>query len=299
MTVSPLAKYRRDVKSTPGHDHNAKPIPASLALALPDGVTVSSTALVCPQQLTIDEWRSLGRTLRQLEESIQWWLGDWWHYGFHRYGERKTAVTAKTFARGKAFGTLMNYGWVAGKVETSRRREVLSFSHHAVVAPLEPDEQERWLAVAVESKLSVAKLEHKMWEAKIGGKPTEEEKYWHYLNQLENAARNLPQGLFSVPPWLMTDLEKYLEHYLEHYKEIRFGDRHPNWLDRPRPPDLADLAKAVKEAAAFWTETLEFFRRIQERVDEKKAATVKAEVRQLKTVTTQEEKTHELDEMYA
>ena len=268
--ISPLSRYRRGVKPTPGHDHNAEPIPA--ALTLPDGVTISRTALVCPEQLPIDQWKSLGCTLRQLEGSVQWWIGDWWHYGFHHYGDRKAIATANdTFPRGPAFGTLMNYGWVAGKVETSRRREVLSFSHHVVVAPLEPEEQERWLNVAIEGKLSVAKLEQKMLEDKIGGPPTVEEQYWRYLSQLENAAQVSPRLTFT-PPWKWTNLEDYLEHYFENYSKRHHGDRHPNWLDRPyHPPDLTSLAKAMMEAITFWTETLEFLRRIQKKVREKAA----------------------------
>lgn len=117
---TPSTKYRRHAKPTSDHDHKAEVIPASLTL--PEGVTVSRTALVCPQQLSLDEWKSLGRALGQFEHSIQWWLGDWWHFGFHRYGERKAMATAKNnFDRAYAFGTLMNYGYVAGRVETSRQ----------------------------------------------------------------------------------------------------------------------------------------------------------------------------------
>ena len=96
---------------------------STTALALPDGVTVSRTALVCCRELPFDDWKTLGHTLSQRADSMQWWLGDWWHYGNHRYGERATTAAKGTFAR--AFGTLMNYGSVAGSVETSRRREVL------------------------------------------------------------------------------------------------------------------------------------------------------------------------------
>ena len=56
--------------------------------------------------------------LAAFENGIQWWLGDWWHYGFHAYGDRKAKVKAKG-AFPYAFQTLMNWGWVAGMVETS------------------------------------------------------------------------------------------------------------------------------------------------------------------------------------
>jgi hypothetical protein len=248
MPLSPFSKYRRDVKSTPGHDHNAKPIPADQALTLPDDVTVSPTALVCSRQLTIDEWKSLGCTLWQLEGSIKWWIGDWWHYGFHRYGDRKAVATAKKTFGGKrsyAFQTLMNYGYVAGRVQTSRRREVLSFSHHVVVAPLEPEEQERWLSAAVEGGLSVAKLEQKMFEdGHPGGKFTEDERTRHYLRRLVDEARVSPRVTFGGPPWENSSLEDYLERNCH------------------LPPGLAKLAEVFEEAAAFWSNTAQFVRRI-------------------------------------
>lgn len=255
MPLSPFSKYRRDVKSTPGHDHNAKPIPADQALTLPDDVTISPTALVCSRQLTIDEWKSLGCTLWQLEGSIKWWLGDWWHYGFHRYGDRKAVATAKKTFGGKrsyAFQTLMNYGYVAGRVQTSRRREVLSFSHHVVVPPLEPDQQERWLSAAAEGGLSVAKLEQKMFEdGHPGGEFTEDERALHYLRRLMKAAQISPWFTFGPPPWEREDIEDHIARHLErNLFSLQF----------------AALAKSVEEAATFWSKTAEFVRRIEKNV---------------------------------
>lgn len=37
---------------------------------------------------------------------------------------------------------------MASKIEKSRRRDNLSFSHHQVVTPLEPDRQDYWLSQA-------------------------------------------------------------------------------------------------------------------------------------------------------
>ena len=41
--------------------------------------------------------------------------------------------------------TLMNMVYVATRFESGRRRERLSWSHHAELAALEPPEQEEWL----------------------------------------------------------------------------------------------------------------------------------------------------------
>ena len=44
----------------------------------------------------------------------------------------------------------MDAGWVSRQIETSRRREVLSWSHHKEVAALEPDEQDEFLDKAID-----------------------------------------------------------------------------------------------------------------------------------------------------
>lgn len=93
-------------------------------MTLPDGVTITPTALTFSRELSFDEWKSLGSNLKQFESSLQWWIGDWWHHGEHKYGERKK-LAADAF--GYEFGTLMNFGYVAGSVEASLRNEALSF----------------------------------------------------------------------------------------------------------------------------------------------------------------------------
>jgi hypothetical protein len=114
-SLSPKTRYERQTKPTPDHAHSTEPIEATLVL--PHDVTVSRTALICSQELSIDNWKLRGRRLLQSEESIKWWIGDWWHYGCHRYGERKAATAKEIFDRAYAFGTLMNYGYVAGRTK--------------------------------------------------------------------------------------------------------------------------------------------------------------------------------------
>ena len=48
--------------------------------------------------------------------------------------------------------------YVASKIEPGRRREQLSWSHHAELAALEPADQDRWLDQAVSARLSVRSL---------------------------------------------------------------------------------------------------------------------------------------------
>ncbi|MEM9085771.1 MAG: hypothetical protein AAGB23_07600 [Pseudomonadota bacterium] len=69
---------------------------------------------------------------------INWWTGDWWNSGQHKYGERAQAAAEGIF--GREFGSLVNLGTVSARFETQRRRGYLSFTHHAEVASLSPDE---------------------------------------------------------------------------------------------------------------------------------------------------------------
>jgi hypothetical protein len=247
---TPLSRYRRDAKATPDHNHgNAKPIRASEVLPLPDGVTLSRTALVCPRELSEDDWKILGRTLGKLEGSIQWWIGDWWHHGYHLYGERIAVATTKE-AFGYAFQTLMNFGSVAGRVTTSRRREVLSFSHHEVIAKLTPEEQERYLDIAVSEKLSVETLRERISKDEIDRRMTRQfgddwnadEGIRDYTHELERAARCIPARADWIPPWEDEELERYIADNLFRLRGFRC---------------------AVVGAAVFWSRMARFAMRLE------------------------------------
>ena len=109
------------------------------------GAKLTRTALALPDGLTFDDWVAYGQRLSRMAEGVMWWVGDWWRYGEHRYGERAAqALDSDTYS----FQTFMNAGYVAGRIETSRRREVLSWSHHAEVAALDREVADELLAVA-------------------------------------------------------------------------------------------------------------------------------------------------------
>jgi hypothetical protein len=136
----------------------AKPI----ALNLPHGTMLYPTALEIPPDLDLDAWEAIGEHLAKIEKGLQWALGDWWVYGEHEYGERKAVAKAKGIPY--EFGSLMNLGYVARRVTTSLRNEALSFNHHTAVAPLEPEDQKKWLPKAARGKWSVKVLRRHMNE---------------------------------------------------------------------------------------------------------------------------------------
>jgi len=47
--------------------------------------------LTIKEDITKDEWRSLGTALKQIEGSVQFWIGDW-----ARYGEKRGFLNEQT-----------------------------------------------------------------------------------------------------------------------------------------------------------------------------------------------------------
>jgi hypothetical protein len=120
------------------HPTPSDPLPAVVAVggsvALPGRATAVSLEL--PENLSEAEWQDVGRALHRVGHSMMWWLGDWWEAG-HRYGDRKAIVEAEGW-QGPSFKTCKNVGAVVRRLERSRRRDLVPFSHHAEVAFLPP-----------------------------------------------------------------------------------------------------------------------------------------------------------------
>jgi hypothetical protein len=104
------------------------------------GATFSGLRL--SRGMTFDAWVGVGRQLARMSRASAWWLGDWLIFGERAYGERyKTALELTDLD----YQTLRNYAWVARSFPMSRRRDSLSFQHHAEVASLAEPEQDLWL----------------------------------------------------------------------------------------------------------------------------------------------------------
>jgi hypothetical protein len=57
--------------------------------------SASQTALDIPDDLSIEEWADIGDALGRAEQSVMWWVGDWWAYGEQQgYGERSRVLAA-------------------------------------------------------------------------------------------------------------------------------------------------------------------------------------------------------------
>lgn len=123
-----------------------------------DAITIGEKALALslPKEQNFDEWVDLGRNLAAANKTLNWWIGDWWAAGSHRYGERAKVAAEGIF--GREFQSLANMASVCRAFETSRRREDLSFSHHVEVAGLEPEKADTLLERAERDNWSVRDL---------------------------------------------------------------------------------------------------------------------------------------------
>jgi hypothetical protein len=92
-----------------------------------------------------------------------WALSDWMNWGEAKYGQTYTqAVDATGFQ--PDYLRILKY--VRASVDPCRRRESLSFSHHRLIAPLEPDDQERFLSEADKKVWSCQELRRAIFEFK-------------------------------------------------------------------------------------------------------------------------------------
>ena len=128
--------------------------PEQPALVLPveqTYVTETATGLLFAEDTPIEIWGALVERLTRQHKRIEWAIGDALQFGERRYGDTYAQWVEET---GLSENTLATIKWVAGKIESSRRREDVGWSHHREVAALPPPVQDRLLAEAAEKGLT-------------------------------------------------------------------------------------------------------------------------------------------------
>jgi hypothetical protein len=156
QSAAGLRRANRAVDAVAG---NAVVRPSFVARAAgapaPGHVVLPRLGLVFPRRLPFEAWLGVGAQLSAVATSSAWCLGDWLIYGRAAYGSRYREAIERT---GLDYQTLRNYAWVAGQFELSRRRDTLSFGHHAELAALPGPEQDFWLRKAQEFGWSTMRL---------------------------------------------------------------------------------------------------------------------------------------------
>jgi hypothetical protein len=124
-----------------------------------DVVVIPKRGLQFPRQMSFERWVGIGRQLSDIHTSSAWCLGDWLVFGEAAYNGRYRDAIEQTCLD---YQTLRNYAWVARRFALSRRRDSLSFGHHAEVAARPEAEQGFWLRKAEELGWSVKRLRREL-----------------------------------------------------------------------------------------------------------------------------------------
>lgn len=166
----PAIKHIPNALSSGGRQRRPKPAPAGRDSGAASGL--SKIAWIPQHDLDHADWLATGRRLGTIGRCSQWWIGDWVRYGAAKWGEKYAEAARVT---GYDVASLRNMVWVASRFDLSLRSDKLTWSHHVLLAPLEPDEQRKWLRRAGEERLSVADLRLELRSLRNGdgkGKPS-------------------------------------------------------------------------------------------------------------------------------
>lgn len=128
----------------------------TLIANIPASVRIDRSGIEFTEDLSFEQWDSLGRELAPMAKSIGFIVGDWINYGMSRYGEKYQEAVEVT---GLSVETLKQYSYVARRIKKCDRSHALDWTHHLVVAKVkEPEMQRDWLKKAEANKLSVSRL---------------------------------------------------------------------------------------------------------------------------------------------
>jgi hypothetical protein len=118
------------------------------------------------------DWLAVGRRLGVIGRGSQWWIGDWLLFGTSKFGERYLEASKVT---GYDIKSLRNMRYISSRFDPSLRRDDLSWSHHALLAALDADEQQYWLDRAAADRFTVEDLRSELRSAARGGDYTSTE----------------------------------------------------------------------------------------------------------------------------
>lgn len=131
----------------------------SSAIEIGSKYKTTAVGLVAKTNADYGEWEVALGVCCDLHRSSQWWIGDLLNIGEHTYGETYSQALDAT---GFDEGYLRNLKYVTSRIPLSLRSDKLTFSHHQLVAPLEPDLQEAWIGRAIENHWTVKQMREAM-----------------------------------------------------------------------------------------------------------------------------------------
>jgi hypothetical protein len=194
-TLSDMSAYRRTGK---------------LGSRISNQVLATRLGLRFAGRLNYEAWEHAGEHISQIVSSSAWCLGDWIVVGQSQFTDRYKQVME---AVGLDYQTVRNYAWVARRFELSRRRDTLSFQHHAEVASMPPAKQDYWLDRAEEGGWSRNRLRQEIKNARGAAKADragQESLLPRILVNQERIARwraTAEQMEMSLESWIISELD--------------------------------------------------------------------------------------------
>jgi hypothetical protein len=135
---------------------------------LSSDVSLSPTSLTVVGELDYERWEQIVNQLMVTEAAAPWWLGDLLRYGEAAHGEKYAQAVEMT---GRSVATLTNWMWVAERYPPSKRRADVSWSIHREIAPLPPEDREKWLDAAENESWTKAELRRQIRLTPTGDTP--------------------------------------------------------------------------------------------------------------------------------
>lgn len=168
--------------------------------------STSRIGLDIPIDLPLEEWALLGDALSACEQSVMWWIGDWWAHG-GKYGERSRVLEQLREAghNPPPFNTCTRAADVARAFESTRRRVLLSFDDHKVVASLDERDQDWLLDRAQANDWTHAELRDEVRRYKLDmlrrpGERKYETQTIEDLHELVKSGKRFGT-VYADPPW--------------------------------------------------------------------------------------------------
>jgi hypothetical protein len=122
---------------------------------------VKRNGLVIDEGLNQEQWidgviKPLSNLIQTMEESARWWWGDALAYGEQNFGN----IAEMSDRTGLSYDSMKACKYVSQRIDLSRRRPELSWSHHAEIAMAinEPDARDQWLDKASKEGMSKSQL---------------------------------------------------------------------------------------------------------------------------------------------
>ena len=116
-----------------------------------DKCKVSKVGLELNENLTFEEWESIGLQLQLMHGSVGFWIGDWLNFGERKWGEKYAQAIEET---GLDYGTLRDFKWVSNTLPLSCRQDNLSFTAHHEIASAPENIRQELIERATKNNLS-------------------------------------------------------------------------------------------------------------------------------------------------